>query len=118
MGLDVRGMGSMLWEVRLSSFFLLQNLRKPRNAWSQELTKTRFAPFPFSFEPPPAQLKNHFLTGSGSKIAHDIYIWSMNDGSLTKMIGGPKEALLTVDVSFSLPPPLPSVPFPSMSPAD
>lgn len=38
------------------------------------------------------------MAGSGSKISHDIYIWNLNDGSLTKMLDGPKEALIGVDV--------------------
>jgi hypothetical protein len=42
------------------------------------------------------------MAGSGSKISHDVYIWNLNDGSLTKMLDGPKEALIGVDVRRGL----------------
>jgi len=36
------------------------------------------------------------------KAAHDIYVWERAMGSLIKILEGPKEELIDVDVSLSL----------------
>ena len=42
------------------------------------------------------------IVASTVKAAHDIYIWERAVGSLIKILEGPKEELIDVDVTHSL----------------
>jgi hypothetical protein len=42
----------------------------------------------------------NLIVASTVKAAHDIYVWERAMGSLIKILEGPKEELIDVDVSF------------------
>lgn len=45
----------------------------------------------------------HACVGAASKASHTIYIWDRDTGRLDKILEGPREPLLDVDVRLSTP---------------